>query len=73
MVHRSAPGRRLYKGNCQAVGVRSPNSLYIEKLASFAMGAEYAPEDASGFIRLLGLPMRVAGMVARRNKSVKAK
>ncbi len=64
---------KLYKGNCQAVGVRSPNSLYIEKLASFAMGAEYDPEDATGFIRLLGLPMRVAGMVARRNKSVKAK
>ena len=64
---------KLYKGNCQAVGVRSPNSLYIEELASFAMGAEYAPEDATGFIRLLGLPMRVAGMVARRNKSVKAK
>lgn len=64
---------KLYKGNCVAVGARSPYSLHVEKLASFAMGAEYDPEDADGFIRLFGLPMRVAGMVARQNKRTKGK
>ncbi|MFQ6048709.1 MAG: argininosuccinate synthase, partial [Phycisphaerae bacterium] len=64
---------KLYRGNCLAVGARSPQSLYVEKLASFTMGAEYDPADAEGFIRLFGLPMRVAGAVARRNKKAKGK
>ncbi len=32
------------------------------------MGAEYDPTDAKGFIRLFGLPMRVAGAVGRREQ-----
>jgi hypothetical protein len=27
------------------------------------MGAEYNPGDATGFIRLFGLPMKVAAMI----------
>ena len=57
---------KLYKGNCTVAGVRSPNSLYRLDLASFKMGAEYDQTDAKGFIRLFGLPTRVAGMVKRR-------
>jgi len=34
------------------------------------MGAEYNPTDAIGFIRLFGLPMKVAGTV---NRSIKKK
>jgi len=30
------------------------------------MGAEYNPTDAIGFIRLFGLPMRVAAAVNRK-------
>jgi argininosuccinate synthase len=58
---------KLYKGNCRVVGVKSPFSMYMADLASFKMGAEYNPQDANGFIRLFGLPMRVAGAVQRSN------
>lgn len=50
---------RLFKGNCTLAGVTSPNSLYAANLASFTMGAEYNSTDATGFIRLFGLPMKV--------------
>ncbi len=54
---------KLYKGRCTPAGVKSPRSLYRTDLASFKMGAEYNPTDATGFIRLFGLPMKVAGIV----------
>jgi argininosuccinate synthase len=59
---------KLFKGRCTAAGVKSPFSLYSGVLASFKMGAEYNPTDAIGFIRLFGLPMKVAGAVARSTK-----
>jgi len=49
------------KGRATVAGVESPNSLYSGKLASFTMGAEYTPSDATGFIKLLGLQMRGRG------------
>jgi argininosuccinate synthase len=57
---------KLYKGQATAVGVKSPKSLYNPHLASFTMGAEYDSTDATGFIRLFGLPMKVAGVVERK-------
>jgi argininosuccinate synthase len=54
---------KLYKGRAVVVGIKSPNSLYSNELASFEMGAEYEPTDAIGFIRLYGLPMKVNGIV----------
>ena len=59
---------KLFKGRCTPAGVKSPNSLYNPKLASFTMGAEYNPTDAIGFIRLFGLPMKVAAMIKRGSK-----
>ncbi len=59
---------KLYKGRCTLAGTKSPNSLYQADLASFKMGAEYDPIDANGFIRLFGLPMKVAGAVSRRDQ-----
>jgi len=59
---------KLFKGRCTPAGVTSPNSLYNPKLASFTMGAEYNPADATGFIRLFGLPMKVASAVNRNKK-----
>jgi argininosuccinate synthase len=56
---------KLFKGRCTTAGVKSHYSLYSTALASFVMGAEYNPTDAIGFIRLFGLPMRVAGAVKR--------
>ena len=54
---------KLFKGRCTLAGVKSPKSLYRTDLASFKMGAEYDPTDATGFIRLFGLQMKVSGMV----------
>jgi argininosuccinate synthase len=54
---------KLFKGHCTPAGIKSPNSLYRTDLASFKMGAEYQPTDATGFIRLFGLPMKVAAVV----------
>jgi len=60
---------KLYKGNCRAVGARSDKSLYVPALASFKMGAEYDPTDATGFIHLFGLPIKVQNAVqARRGR-----
>jgi argininosuccinate synthase len=63
---------KLYKGQAILAGVKSPKSLYNPDLASFTMGAEYDSTDATGFIKLFGLPMQVAGVVDRQ-KSKAAK
>jgi argininosuccinate synthase len=52
---------KCLKGRATVAGVKSPKSLYSGKLASFTMGTEYAPTDATGFIRLFGLQMRGRG------------
>ncbi|MCJ7674845.1 MAG: argininosuccinate synthase [Sedimentisphaerales bacterium] len=57
---------KLFKGHCTPAGIKSPNSLYRTDLASFKMGAEYQPTDATGFIRLFGLPMKVAAVVNKK-------
>ncbi len=57
---------KLFKGHCTPAGIKSPYSLYRTDLASFKMGTEYNPGDATGFIRLFGLPMRVAAAVNRK-------
>jgi argininosuccinate synthase len=57
---------KLLKGRCTPAGIESPKSLYSTKLASFKMGDEYNPTDATGFIRLFGLQMKVAGAVDKR-------
>jgi argininosuccinate synthase len=65
---------KLYKGRCTVAGVKSSKSLYRTDLAGFTMGAEYDPTDAKGFIRLFGLPMKLAGLVdTKKAKRKKAK
>ena len=59
---------KLFKGRCSPAGAKSPYSLYEKDLASFRMGAEYDPTDATGFIRLFGLPMKVAAVVNRKGQ-----
>jgi len=59
---------KLFKSRCTPAGIKSPNSLYQTDLASFTMGAEYDQTDATGFIRLFGLPMKVAAAVNKRKK-----
>ncbi|MFP4106054.1 MAG: argininosuccinate synthase [Phycisphaerae bacterium] len=52
---------KLFKGRATPAGMTSPHSLYSTDLASFTMGAEYTPSDATGFIKLFGLQMRGRG------------
>ena len=52
---------KCFKGRATVAGVTSPKSIYSTDLASFTMGAEYTPADATGFIRLFGLQMRGRG------------
>ncbi len=53
---------KLYKGNITKAGTTSPYSLYNESLASFTTGDMYDHHDASGFITLFGLPLKVRAM-----------
>jgi argininosuccinate synthase len=57
---------KLYKGNIIPAGAWSPNSLYVDELASFDDVDFYDQKDAGGFIRCFGLPMKVEGMRQRR-------
>jgi argininosuccinate synthase len=59
---------KLFKGRCSPAGIKSPKSLYRTDLASFKMGAEYDPTDAIGFIRLFGLPMKVAAAIKKQKE-----
>jgi len=59
---------KLFKGRCTPAGVKSPNSLYETDLASFKMGTEFNPTDATGFIRLFGLPMKVAAAAKKKTR-----
>jgi len=59
---------RLYKGQALYAGAESPYSLYSEDLASFVMGKSYDPADATGFIHLFGLPMKVQGLMKRKTQ-----
>ena len=53
---------RLYKGNIIRAGETSPYSLYSQSLASFTTGDLYDHKDATGFINLFGLSLKVRAM-----------
>ncbi len=50
---------KLYKGNCSVVGRQSPLSLYDEDVATFEEDTVYDQTDATGFIRLNALRLRL--------------
>ncbi len=59
---------KLYKGSIVAAGAKADKALYLEDLASFTDTEFYDQKDATGFIRLFGLPMKVAGLVERKSR-----
>ncbi len=59
---------KLYKGNIIKAGTTSPYSLYDESLASFTTGDLYDHNDATGFITLFGLPLKVRAMKLAESK-----
>jgi len=58
---------KLYKGNCTAVGRKSPFSLYREDFATFGKDDVYDQSDAEGFINLFGLPLKVKALIDLEN------
>ncbi len=56
---------KLYKGNCIAVGRKSPYSLYREDYATFSKDEVYNQADAQGFINLFGLPLKIRALVEK--------
>ena len=58
---------KLYKGAVSAVGRRSEQSLFDEKIATFEDDAgAYNQKDAEGFIKLNALRMRIAAQKGRK-------
>jgi argininosuccinate synthase len=57
---------KLYKGNCDTVGRKSPVSLYNPELATFEADRVYDQKDAEGFIRLNALRLRVGNKTSKR-------
>ncbi len=57
---------RLYKGNCDVVGRKAPVSLYDPDFATFEADKVYQQADATGFIRLNALRLRIRGLTQRK-------
>lgn len=54
---------KLFKGNAIVVQRKATYSLYRADLATFNTDADYDHDDADGFIKLYGLPVRVKAQV----------
>ena len=59
---------KLYKGNMIKAGAWSKYSLYSEEIATFGEDHVYDQSDATGFINLFGLPIKVQAQVDAKNK-----
>jgi argininosuccinate synthase len=57
---------KLYKGNADVVGRRSPNTLYDPEFATFEADEVYDQQDATGFIRLNALRLRIRALRDQR-------
>ena len=53
---------KLFKGSVDVVGRRSPNSLYDPEYATFEADEVYDQQDATGFIRLNALRLRIRAL-----------
>jgi argininosuccinate synthase len=57
---------KLYKGNCDVVGRKSRVSLYDPEFATFEADQVYRQGDATGFIRLNALRLRIRSLTQER-------
>jgi argininosuccinate synthase len=60
---------KLYKGSCMVTGRKSNQSLYQPSYATFEEDDVYQQSDATGFIHLQGLRLRIESLVQRRQNS----
>ncbi|HEX2572894.1 MAG TPA: argininosuccinate synthase [Polyangia bacterium] len=56
---------RLHRGNVSVVGRKAPASLYRPEFATFERETVYDQKDATGFIRLNALRLRIAALRER--------
>jgi argininosuccinate synthase len=63
---------KLYRGSATITGRTSPYSLYDERFVTFGEDDVYDQADAAGFIRLYGLPLRVAALREREAAAASA-
>lgn len=54
---------KLYKGNIISAGAKSDYSLYSQEFVTFEHDDVYNQADATGFINLFGLPLKVRAMM----------
>ncbi len=57
---------KLYKGNVTVVGRKAPKSLYRPDLATFEAGGAYRQADATGFIRLNALRLKIRSQLQEK-------
>ncbi len=57
---------KLYKGNCTLVGRKSPVTLYEPDIATFDASTLYDQKDATGFLNIYGLPIRVESLLRKK-------
>ncbi|MDP2210905.1 MAG: argininosuccinate synthase, partial [Candidatus Aquicultor sp.] len=57
---------KLYKGSCQVVGRKSPNSLYDKELATYEAGDTFSHQSAAGFNKIFGLSLETWGRKYRK-------
>ena len=53
---------KFYKGNCIVLGRKSPHSLYREDFATFGPDQVYDQKDATGFIKINALRLRIQAL-----------
>ena len=59
---------KLYKGNIMSAGSTSPYSLYSQEFVTFEHDDVYDQADATGFINLFGLPLKVRALMQEKNE-----
>jgi len=59
---------KLYKGTIRPVSITSPYSLFRGDIATFGKSLEYNHSDATGFLKLFGLPVKICAGVHNKKK-----
>jgi argininosuccinate synthase len=59
---------KLYKGSCTVVGRRSSYSLYDPTIATFEEDSVYNQADATGFIKLNALRLRIGARIRHKHR-----
>jgi argininosuccinate synthase len=57
---------KLFKGTCMVVGRKSPVTLYEPDIATFDASELYDQKDATGFLNIYGLPIKVEALLRNR-------